>query len=199
MQKLLRRFPEAAARLLLSIALLTTGTAAGAHGQHAHTHGLLSINVAIDAGSVTIELTTPLDNLVGFERAPRTDAERRRVADAIARLEAADRLFIPDPAAECRLSKVSLSSEVLGIGGPGGRSGHAGHGSPGHPREHADLDASIVFACGRAELARFIDVKLFEQFKRLRSVEAQVASPQGQVKRRLNAGSPRLSWGGSSR
>ena len=45
---------RAVLHLALSAALLSAGAAAGAQGQHAHTHGRLSIDVAVDAGSITI-------------------------------------------------------------------------------------------------------------------------------------------------
>jgi hypothetical protein len=43
-----------------------------------HEHGVARLDVAVDAGRVSFSLETPLDNLLGFERAPRTDAERAK-------------------------------------------------------------------------------------------------------------------------
>ncbi len=192
---------RAVLHLALSAALLSAGVAAGAQAQHAHTHGRLSIDVAVDAGSITISVESPLDNLLGFERAPRNETERKRLAEALARLQAADRLFVPDPAAQCRLAKVSLVSATLGIGADGGERATAGRSNGGmansrsNHEHHADLDATIRFTCQKSELARFIDVKLFDQFPRVRTADAQVASPLGQFKRMLDAKSPRLAWG----
>lgn len=84
--------------------------------QAAHTHGRLDLAVALDATAITIRLESPLDNFLGFERAPRTDDERRRVADLAARLRAADQWLRPDPAARCRLARVDLDSAVPGLG-----------------------------------------------------------------------------------
>ncbi|MET1115626.1 MAG: DUF2796 domain-containing protein [Comamonas sp.] len=157
---------------------------AAAH-THAHTHGHMTLDVAVDAQTITLALASPLDSFLGFERAPRTDAERRRVADMVARLQAADTLFQPDAAAGCKLQKVDLASEALGLG--------AAHGhSHGEKAEHADIAVDIVFTCARTAHARFIDVKLFESYPRLRSIDAQVAAPQGQFKRSLRPGAARL-------
>ena len=60
---------------------------------------------------------------------------------------------------------------------------------PGQP------DLHIVFGCTDAGKARFVDVRLFEAFPRIHSIDAQVASDQGQFRRRLNAKAPRLDWG----
>lgn len=167
--------------------------------QHAHTHGLLSLDAAVDARSITLQMEVPLDNFLGFERAPRTEAERRTVADMVARLNAADQLFLPDPAAQCNLSKVDLDSAVLGLGEkakPAAATSTAAPGKPGkQPEEHADIDVSIVFTCAKAGQARYVDVKLFDAFKGVHTINAQVASGQGQFKRTLTKTSPRLGWG----
>jgi len=156
---------------------------AAAHPQ-AHTHGQMTLDVAVDARSITLALASPLDSFLGFERAPRTAAERKQVADMVARLKAADQLFQPDPAGGCQLAQVALESEALGLG----TQRHA----QGGEAEHADIAMDIVFTCARAADARFIDVKLFGAFPRLRGIEAQVAVPQGQFKRSLRPGAARL-------
>ncbi|MFT3778392.1 MAG: DUF2796 domain-containing protein [Ottowia sp.] len=172
----------------LVLASLALALPAAAQQQHAHTHGRLALDAAVDAQSITLAVESPLDNFLGFERAPRTDAERKRVSDLVARLNAADQLFQPDPAAGCKLSKVDLQSAALGLG----RAGEA-HGHDHDHGEHADIDMSVVFTCADAAQARFIDVRLFDAYKRLRTIDAQVASPQGQFKRTLRPGAARLS------
>ena len=44
-----------------------------------HQHGVAKLDVAYDQGALSIELEAPLDVLLGFERAPRPDAERKSV------------------------------------------------------------------------------------------------------------------------
>ncbi|MDH5541220.1 MAG: DUF2796 domain-containing protein, partial [Rhizobacter sp.] len=79
--------------LALGIGAVALGlsSAAAAAGK-AHEHGALRLDVAVEATSVTLQLQAPLDSLVGFERAPRTEAERQRVDQALARLKAAAQL-----------------------------------------------------------------------------------------------------------
>ncbi|MFO6419151.1 DUF2796 domain-containing protein [Hylemonella sp. W303a] len=171
--------------------------------QHAHTHGRMTLDVAVDEKTLTLEIESPLDGFLGFERAPRTDAERKRVSDMVARLNAAQQLFVPDPAAECTLATVTMESAALGLGEPKKDGEHAkAHdhddkkrpdGKKGHAEdEHADIDVDIVFNCAKATQARFIDVKLFDAFKRIRAIDAQIATPQGQFKRSLRPDAARL-------
>lgn len=188
-------------RFVCSIAAAVLGWSANgaALAQHkAHSHGTVSLSVAVDARAITVVLESPLDDLVGFERAPRTDAERQRVADMVARFNAADQLFRIDPTARCTLSVVGLKSAVLGIGeapaaGDSG-TGAATKDSSGN-QAHADLTGTFVFACEDGDKARFIDLGLFDAFKGIRIVNTQVASPQGQFKRALRQNRPRLGWG----
>jgi len=177
-----------AAALLAAAPFLT----AQAQQQHAHVHGQLKLDVAVDGPTVVIDMESPLDNIVGFERAPKTDAEKKIVEDAVAQLRAADKLFIVDPAANCKLGPVDLRSGALGLGNP----------DPSEPVGHADLDATFSFNCTNAAAAKFIDLNLFGAFKGLRQIDSQIATAQGQFKRQLKrpagaqAAQPaRLSWG----
>jgi hypothetical protein len=166
--------------------------AAQAQQQHAHVHGQMKLDVAIDGPTVVIDMESPLDNIVGFERAPKTDAEKATVEAAVAQLRAADKLFAIDPAANCKLGPVDLRSGALGLGNP----------DPGEPVGHADLDATFSFNCTNAAAAKFIDLNLFSVFKGLRQIDSQIASAQGQFKRQIKrpagaqAAQPaRLGWG----
>lgn len=196
-----RSLPLRAGRAILAAGLTVLSAAGAVAQQHAHVHGRAELNVAVDAQTVTIQLESPLDSLLGFERAPRTDAERKRVADAVKRLQAADKLFRIDPAAQCALKSVELESEVLGLGKdaaaapqPAAKSGDKHDHKGGDEDEHADIDVTAVFGCANAGKARFVDVGLFEAFPRYKAIDAQVAAPGGQSKRTLTKAAPRLAW-----
>ncbi|MCS4511720.1 DUF2796 domain-containing protein [Xylophilus ampelinus] len=177
-----------AAALVLALPVLSW---AQAPVPHAHTHGQARIDLAVEGDVLTLALGAPLDSLVGFEHAPRTAAERQRVAQMAARLRAADTLFVPDPAAGCTLADVSLESPVLGLA-PTAAAGAAG--STGAADEHADLDATVRFQCRQSGRARFVEVRLFDAFPALRAIEVQAATPQGQFRRTLTPRAPRLGW-----
>ncbi|MGJ7507850.1 DUF2796 domain-containing protein [Variovorax sp. GT1P44] len=159
-------------------------TASAQQVQRAHVHGQVKLDVVIEGPTVVIEMESPLDNFVGFERAPRTDAEKKTVDDAVAQLRAADRLFQIDPTANCKLGPVTLRSAALGLGKP---EANAAEG-------HADLDGTFAFNCTNASAAKFIEIDLFNSFKGPRQIEAQIASPQGQFKRTLKRPATRLTW-----
>jgi hypothetical protein len=165
----------------LLLGLLLAPTAIWAAG--AHEHGVAQMDIAVEARSISLGFSTPLDNLVGFERAPRTDSERKRVDEALARLKDGDALFRFDPAAGCKLGSSSIDAPVLGLGKPA-----AGKG------EHADLHADYRFDCADAAKAGFVEVGLFE-FNRLKRVQVQMALPKAQLKRELKRPGKRLVLG----
>ncbi len=161
---------------------LATGPACAAP---AHQHGVAHLDVAVEPGRVTLDLDTPLDNLLGYERAPRTDAERQQASTAIARLKAADGLFRIDSAAGCTLAKVTLMSAALGLNGPGGA-------APADKGDHAELTGRFEFSCKAGQRAGFIEVGLFEAFAPMKRIELQLVSPKGQMKATLNRPASRV-------
>lgn len=171
----------AALRALLALA--ASATLHAAHAGKAHEHGVARLDIGVEAGRVVIELDTPLDNLVGFERAPRTDAERAAVAAAVARLRDAAALFRIDSAAGCKVGKVELVSAPLGLGP-----------STAAPKDgaHADLEGSFEFGCTAAPRAGAVEVGLFEAFPRLQRLEVQVATPRGQIRATLRRPNARI-------
>lgn len=173
-------------RLLASAALVAAPFALHAQSQHAHVHGQIELDVVIDGPTVVITMEAPLDNFVGFERAPRTDDEKKAVDEAVAKLRAAETLFTIDPAGNCKLGPVDLRAPVLGLG-------TTPAGAPG--AGHADLDATFAFNCASAAATKFIDVGLFTAFKSPRQITVQIAAPQGQFKRTLKRPNARIAWG----
>ena len=171
--------PTRFATLVVGLALAASTQAQG----HAHEHGVVKLDIAIEAGKLSVQMESPLDNLVGFERAPRTDAERQRVDAAVARLKAAGALFKIDPAAGCTLAHVELTSAPLKLGKP----------EPGAVEDgHADLDGDFEFTCKDSARVSFIELGLFNAFSGIQRIDVQIAAPQGQFKRTLQRPASRI-------
>lgn len=153
--------------------------AAAAHAGKAHEHGIAKLDVAVDAGRVTLLLEMPLDSLVGFEREPRTDAEKAAAEAALAKLRAFGTLFRIDPAAGCTAGKADVKAGPLS-GGAASKDGHD------------DVDASFEFSCKGGAHAGFLEVGLFDAFPRLSRVDVQTATRKGQLKATLRRGTTRV-------
>ena len=166
----------------LWLGALLLPTLALAEGK-AHQHGVLKLDIAVEGRKLSLQMESPLDNLVGFERAPRNDAERKRVDAALAKLKAGQALFGIDPAAQCSLAKVELTSAVLKLGAAAPASKNS---------EHADIDAAFEFDCQDAARAAFVDVGLFEAFVGMKQIDVQVATSTGQRKQTLKRPAQRV-------
>lgn len=168
-------------RGLMALALAFAPLWSAAHG--AHEHGVVKLDIAIEAGKISVQMESPLDNLIGFEHAPRNDTERARAAAAVARLRAAEALFKIDPAAGCTLARVDLVSAPLQLGKAEAAAAGDGHG---------DLDGDFEFRCKDTGKAAFIDIGLFDAFETTQRIDVQIAAPKGQQKRTLRRPAARL-------
>lgn len=146
----------------------------------AHEHGAARLDVAVDGTTLTIALDTPLDGLLGFERAPRSEAEKRAAEKAVATLRAADKLFAIDPAARCTPASVDLVSAPLKVG----------TAAPAKDDGHGDLEGTFTFQC--QVVPAFVDAGLFQAFPRLSRIDVQVAAPKGQHKQVLKRPAQRI-------
>ncbi|MFT3817819.1 MAG: DUF2796 domain-containing protein [Rubrivivax sp.] len=165
------------ARRLSAMAIALACAAGASAAGKAHEHGALKLDVAIEGNTLTIALEAPLDNLLGFERAPRTDAERKAAAEVLARLRGPGQgtpLFVTDAAAQCSLRKAEVRAPVLEPGA-----------GPAAKDEHADLDADYEFDCARPAELRTLEVGLFDAYKRLRRIDVRVVGPKDQLKATL--------------
>lgn len=159
-------------------------TQAGQSG--AHVHGLAELHVAIDQNNLAIEFISPLENLVGFERAPRNDKERQAVQKMKDQLGNMKTVLIPSPAAHCTQVESSIHSAVLDANADD----HAHHAKD----QHAELEASVMFQCATPAALKGIEVRLFEAFPRLQRVKAKVAAPNGQSAATLTRDRRTLAW-----
>jgi hypothetical protein len=169
----MRHTTQTRSMIVLAMALCGGAGTAWAAGK-AHEHGALKLDVAIEGNKLTIAMEAPLDNLLGFERAPRTDAERKAATDVLTRLRSPDKgtpLFVLDAAAQCTLGKADVQAPVLE---PGAK--------PAAKDEHADLVASYEFTCAKPDELRMLEVGLFDVYKRTQRIDVQVAGPKGQAK-----------------
>ncbi|MDW5417062.1 DUF2796 domain-containing protein [Iodobacter sp. CM08] len=153
---------------LLIAALLSLGLSniAAAHG--AHVHGVAEIDVAIEGKQLLITLESPADNLLGFEHAPKTAAEKATFKKVSEQLQNAASLFVPDAAAQCKAATPVVKMPDFGKGG------------------HSDIDAEYRFECTTPP--NNISLTLWKNFAGFKTINANLATAQGQKQLKLKAG-----------
>jgi hypothetical protein len=183
-------------RIVCSAAALLATVASLAHGAGAHVHGRATLHVAVDGPTLTLNLNSPLDSLIGFEHAPRNDRQRAAVRRMVERLREAETLFVPTPEARCSRTTVNLESPVITPGllaeedAKKAPKRPAGKAEPGH----ADLDAEIVFRCEVPARLTGMEVLLFDAFTHMKRVDARIAASGKQAAAQLTSRNRRLTW-----
>jgi hypothetical protein len=177
--------PFAGLGLRCFAAALLAGVLGLAQAAKPHQHGVAELEIAVDRSRISLRLDVPLDNLLGFERAPRTDAERSQAQAVVKQLSDATTLVRMDSAAGCSVTRVALESAELGL--PESPVAPAldakeDHKPVGKDNGHADLVADYEFTCADTTKARAVNLGLFETFPRLRRIEVQTVTPRGQLK-----------------
>ncbi|MBL8697967.1 MAG: DUF2796 domain-containing protein [Alphaproteobacteria bacterium] len=153
---------------LLAIAFAATAAAAP------HQHGVATLALALDGGQLRAELSLPARDAVGFERRPRNDAERGKLAAARDRLaDGATLLGLPSAARCAASAPAEIRSELLGPApAPGGHK-HA------HDDEHADFDVVYAFVCAEPGALSGLEPALFKSFPGLKQIRVQSIGPKG--------------------
>ncbi len=165
-------------KLLIVTALLAATGAA--HAGKGHTHGVGRLDVVVDGGALSFALELPLDAAVGFERAPKTAAEKAALENAGKLLNDGAALFMPTPAAGCALKSTQVTVPFA-------------DGKPASA-DHADLDAAYVFECASPAALKGFETAVFKHFRRLYRIEAQRVGPASQGAGRLTPKTPSLAW-----
>lgn len=194
--------------VLAGLATFTGASLAQAQAP-AHEHGVAELKVSVDARTVLIEFETPLDNVVGFEQAPNTAAQKESLRQAEALLRRGESLYALPPAALCRLHEVQLEMPFSASETTHDEHHHHDHGSDhdhqahhahhAHEAEHAhhahhahahahaqheeghvDVYAVYEFECEQPEHLNGVNVSLFEHFQRLQLLRAKHATAAGQ-------------------
>lgn len=166
-------------RRLLCLVFLSAAPLAWAGG--AHEHGAGRLDAVIEQGRISLSLELPLDTLVGFERAPRSDKEKQALSAAAEMLKNGTALFVPTAAAQCRLASADVRvAHLPGVESPAG--------------EHADAVASYVFECANPAALTAIETTVFKSLPRLYRLALQRSGPTGQGGGRLTPKAPTIRW-----
>jgi hypothetical protein len=172
-----RRRAKKVASLCASLAVaMATASAQTAEFQQAdkHEHGHVQISAALQGEQLVIEMEAPAINVVGFERAPRTDAERKLLAEQLAWLRSGQRAVGVAPAARCRLQSIEVTEPEWS---------HQDHDHDhDHDRgakeeeKHADFRARWRFRCANAAALAWIEPWLLRSLRDVTDADVRVVA-----------------------
>ncbi|SDN98337.1 Protein of unknown function [Pseudomonas arsenicoxydans] len=171
--------------LVLPFALLPLAVAHAAdehdheHGSlGAHEHGVGRLNAALDGQTLELELESPAMNLVGFEHAATTDADKAKVAAVRAQLEKPLTLFNLPKAAGCTVATQELESPLFGDKPD---ADHDEDAKDEHHHDHSEIHAHYQFTCAAPGALKTLDLAtIFNAFPATQKIQVQLISPSGQ-------------------
>jgi ABC-type Zn2+ transport system substrate-binding protein/surface adhesin len=185
------------------------------HAEHgslgAHEHGTAELNVVLDGQTLEIELKSPAMNLLGFEHAAKSDADKAKVAGVRSQLEAPQALFGLS-AGNCTLSEQALESPLFADAKAhkehdhkhdkkhahkhDHKHKHAEHKADEHGHdEHSDIHAHYRFTCQQPQDLKQLDLaELFTRFPGTEKIQVQLIGPNGQQGLELGQGKTTLSF-----
>ncbi|MFW0887291.1 UNVERIFIED_CONTAM: DUF2796 domain-containing protein [Pseudomonas sp. JL1] len=160
----------------------------------AHEHGVGRLNAALDGQTLELELESPAMNLVGFEHAATSDADKAKVAAVRAQLDKPLALFSLPAAAKCTVAQQELESPLFGDEPDHDDHDEDEHGDE-HHGEHSEIHAHYQFTCATPGELKNLDLAtLFKTFPATQKIQVQLISPSGQQGVEVTAKAPTLKY-----
>ena len=188
-----------AAATILAAAWVGAGAPSVAQNPGAHMHGEADMNVIVEDKTISIAFRAPGADIVGFEHDAESSADKKAVADALARLEAAADVFILPRGAKCRIREAHAESSLLEDAGDEHKHEHDHKREHGHKDEHEEghggFSAHYVYTCTAPDGLGAIDTRLFTLFPSLREIHARIIGPAGQSAATLTPSETSVSLG----
>lgn len=157
-----------------------------------HTHGDASLGVVLEGSTINVELETPLYNVLGFEHAAETDAQKAAVAKAESVLSDGSRLFVFNREAKCSLSSPKASLDLGLDDQDHHKDKHDDHEGEGHDETHKDVTVEYAYECQSPRELKTITVALFEHFENLSEIDLVYLGPNTQKQAELTASNSRF-------
>lgn len=173
----------------------------------AHVHGMTTAEIAVEHGQVQINLLSPGMDIVGFEYAASTDADKDAVEAAIRQFLAPETMVTLPAAAECRLTEVLAHlhsgeqdhddehGEEHDNHAEDDHEGHGGHDD--HAEEgaaHSEFHARYIFACEDEEALTSVGFPFFDRFEGAQEIEVQYVTETGAGTAELTRATPELTF-----
>lgn len=195
-----------ASKLATSFALTLSVAAGAAFAQTseqrelgAHQHGRGSLQLAIEKDRVVMELEAPGVDIVGFEHAPKTQAERDAVEAAKRRLADPLALFGLPKAAGCKVIEANVELEDGHQHEAGAKDDHKHdhkHGEADKHGGHTDFQAMYILECKEMKALTTLEFTYFEAFAGAASLEIVAVSDKGQIKAEATRKAPKVALQG---
>lgn len=199
--------------------------AGNVHAQHrelgAHVHGQGNLNIAVEGQRVSMELSVPGADIVGFEHEASTDEQKAALKTAKEKLADALSLFRLSGEAGCKVAEAKITFETEEDGDHKDHHEHTDKGEAGHDdahkhedhakehdhdhdhadhndehAHHAEFRAAYDIKCETPAALAGIAFDYFDVFKNAQRLEVNVVTDKGQTSLQATREKPEVSLSG---
>lgn len=155
----------------------------------AHVHGVARLDLALDGHTLELELDTPAMNIVGFEHAATSAADKATLAQARETLLKPHGLFSIPEAAGCTATRQKLESPLFGD--EDDDEDHDSTDADGHDHEHSEIHGHYQFTCNVPAVLNQLDLtQLFKSFPATQTIQVQLVTPKRQMGAQVRPSNP---------
>ena len=170
------------------------GTALSASAQDhrelgAHVHGAGTLKIAIEGNKVSMDLSAPADDILGFEHQPSTPEQSKILDDAKAALAQPLKVFTLPDAAGCQVASANV---VFNAAEPAPAGAAAANKADDAEHQHADFDVDYELTCTAPGKIATLAFPYFQLFTRAQKLTVTVVSAKGQSESDVTRASPEL-------
>ena len=140
----------------------------------AHSHGTANVDVFIDNTTLSLQLSSPLANLLGFEYSPRTPEQQKKTEELLDELSRPLQLVNIDPAGGCQFIRTVTTAKVLTVQPP-----TTAYSSKA-PEAHANLQATFEYKCSSPARIEYVNLPLISRYKGIERIHVQLVTPKAQ-------------------
>lgn len=142
---------------ILFLASMALAKEKHAHREHgAHAHGAGSLGIVFEGASGHIEFKIPSESIFGFEHETKSDKDKKKKNEALAKLE--NKFFamlVLDSALNCKVSKSKI--EVIA-----------------ESNKHSDVVADYKVTCDKSPIGTEITFNFQKQFPKIKDLNVQI-------------------------
>lgn len=165
--------------------LLAAPSLAQTRHADAHVHGTAHLTIVIAEDQVSMELSVPAADIVGFERQPRDDGEQVAIDEAIGTLSDPLSLFSFSPQVQCELA----SSKISFVGEHDDHEAEQEHGNA--HEDHFEFAASFLLNCPAIPSQGLsLETRFFEVFPGSGTIEIEGLVDGGAIRASLAPHTP---------
>lgn len=146
----------------------------------AHVHGEAHLAIGFEENRIQLEFQAPADDIVGFEHAASSDAERAALADARTRLAQIATLVTLVPSAGCRQVTATVTTTGALAETPPASVTSAAAPSPTET-QHGAFEATYTLECPAMVRLNTLEFVYFKSFSHADKLEVTAIGPKGQA------------------